>query len=103
MSNTLIALLVVFAFAAGLGVGLVTVLRPRAPSLEQKLAERQRREESTVYFGRDDSDPDHPGDIERQGAMIYTRDPARRYDGVTKDEHGNSYLSSGLDFGRFPR
>lgn len=102
MSNTLIALLVVFAFAAGLGVGLVTVLRPRAPSLEQKLAERQRREESTVYFGRDDSDPDHPGDIERQGAVIYTRDPANRYGGV-KDEYGNSYVSSGLDFGREPR
>jgi hypothetical protein len=93
MSNTLIALLVVFAFATGLGLGLIVVMRPRAPSLEQKLAERQRREESTVYFGRDDSDPDHPHDIERAAA--------HRYDGMTDGDA--PYIPSGLDFGREPR
>lgn len=99
MSNTVITLLVVFAFAAGLGLGLVTVLRPRAPSLEQKLAERQRREESTVYFGRDDKD--HPDDIERQGALTPQRAVEHRYDGMADGDA--PYIASGLDFADRPR
>lgn len=88
MSNTVIALLVVFAFAAGLGLGLVVVMRPR------KSAQRARQKtESTVYFGRDDNDPDHPHDIERQHA--------HRYDGMTDGDV--PYIPSGLDFGREPR
>jgi hypothetical protein len=105
MSNTVITLLVVFAFAAGLGLGLVTILRPRKP--EPRAGQKT---ESTVYFGRDVGetrytrdgldDEDHPHDIERAAA--------HRYDGmtdspVTKDEYGNSYLSGGLDFADRPR
>lgn len=109
MSNTVITLLVVFAFAAGLGVGLVTVLRPSsAERLRQKhekaTAERYREYAkrlsqetgSTVHFGRDDNDPDHPHDIERQHA--------HRYDGMTDgDVPYAPYIASGLDFGREPR
>jgi hypothetical protein len=96
MSNTVITLLVVFAFAAGLGMGLVTILRPRKPG-----PRAGQKTESTVYFGRDDNDdPNHPHDIERAAS--------HRYDGrtdspVTKDEYGNSYLSGGLDFADRPR
>jgi hypothetical protein len=102
MSNTVITLLVVFAFAAGLGLGLVTVLRPRAPSLEQKLAERQRRDHtrSEVYFGRDD-DNDHPDDIERQGSLFPQRAAAHRYDGMADGDA--PYVPSGLDFADRPR
>jgi hypothetical protein len=100
MSNLMITLLVVFAFAAGLGVGLVTILRPRAPSLEQKLAERQRRDHvrGEVYFGRDD---DHPDDIERQGALAPQRAVEHRYDGMTDGDV--PYIPSGLDFANQPR
>lgn len=97
MSNTVITLLVVFAFAAGLGLGLVTVLRPRKsePRAGQKT-------ESTVYFGRDDNDdPNHPHDIERQGALALQRAVAHRYDGMTDGDA--PYVSSGLDFADRPR
>ena len=86
-----------FVLGAGVGMGIVFLVwlifgRPRAPSLEQKLAERQRREESTVYFGRDAAEH-HPDDIERAYA--------HRYDGMTDGKAG--YVPSGLDFGRYPR
>jgi hypothetical protein len=109
MSNTVITLLVVLAFAAGLGLGLVTILRPRrstpvvmsAKDYKDTFMRKPPKTESTVYFGRDDNDdPNHPHDIERAAS--------HRYDGmtdspVTKDEYGNSYLSGGLDFADRPR
>jgi hypothetical protein len=89
MSNTVITLLVVFAFAAGLGLGLVTILRPRKP--EPRAGQKT---ESTVYFGRDDKDdPNHPHDIERAAA--------HRYDGMTDGDA--PYIPSGLDFADRPR
>ena len=91
MSSTVITLLIALAFGSGLGLGLLFALRPRAPSLEQKLAERQRREESTVYFGRDERD--HPHDIERAAS--------HRYDGMTDGDA--PYVPSGLDFANRPR
>lgn len=97
MSNTLIALLVVFAFAAGLGVGLVIMLNPRGkPS--KPITNRQLNEhiDSIIHFGRDDNDPDHPHDIERQHA--------HRYDGMKDgDVPYEPLISRGLDFGREPR
>jgi len=95
-----------FVLGAGVGMGIVFIvwltLGRRRPAGRDTV---YRVTESTVYFGRDSElDDDHPGDIERQGALIATRDPALRYEGMAvKDEYGNSYLSSGLDFGRFPR
>jgi hypothetical protein len=94
MSNTVITLLVVFAFAAGLGLGLVTILRPRKP--EPRAGQKT---ESTVYFGRDDKD--HPDDIERQGSLSPQRDPEHRYDGMADGDA--PYVSSGLDFADRPR
>lgn len=93
-----------FVLGAGVGAGIAFVIwlifgRRR----EARRDKRYHVSESTVYFGRDVNDNDHPDDIERQGSLFATRDPAHRYDGVTKDEHGNSYLSSGLDFGKYPR
>jgi hypothetical protein len=96
MSNTVIALLVVFAFAAGLGVGLVTVLRPRNDLRQVHDKRRREQKDSAVYFGRDDNDPDHPHDIERQHA--------HRYDGMADgDVPYEPLISRGLDFGREPR
>lgn len=95
-----------FVLGAGVGAGIAFIIwlifgRPRPA------AARKPVQDSTVYFGQDyysedgryyrdeRPDDDHPHDIERAAS--------HRYDGVTKDEYGNSYLSSGLDFGRFPR
>lgn len=97
MSNTVIALLVVFAFAAGLGLGLVTTLRPRRPKTRAG-----QKTESTVYFGRDDNDdPDHPRDIERQGTLAPQRAVEHRYDGMADGDA--PYIPSGLDFADRPR
>jgi hypothetical protein len=106
MNSTVIALLVVLAFASGIGVGLVMLLRPsperrrqirqeeataaRYRGYEQRL--REQKAESEVYFGRDD-DGDHPHDIERAAA--------HRYDGMTDGK--DSYVPSGLDFANRPR
>jgi hypothetical protein len=106
MSNLMIALLTVFAFAAGLGLGLVLVMRQKTPSYEQKLAARQDRGpvNSTVYFGRDDKDDDHPHDIERQGSRFAPRDAEHRYDGMTDGEAPHVPVGArGLDFGSTPR
>jgi hypothetical protein len=97
MSNTVITLLVVFAFAAGLGLGLVTILRPRQPKTMAG-----QKTESTVYFGRDDNDdPNHPHDIERQGSLFPPRAVEHRYDGMADGEA--PYVPSGLDFADRPR
>lgn len=107
MSNLMIALLTVFAFAAGLGLGLVLVMRQKTPSYEQKLAARQdrgSRVESTVHFGRDDKDDDHPHDIERQGSLFPPRDAEHRYDGMTDGDAPHVPVGArGLDFGSTPR
>lgn len=113
MSNLMIALLTVFAFAAGLGLGLVLVMRPRPSQpvstqhLNQHLSGLQRRREqegSTVYFGRDDKDDDHPHDIERQGSLFPPRDAEHRYDGMKDGEAPHVPVGArGLDFGSTPR
>jgi hypothetical protein len=113
MNSTVIALLVVLAFASGIGVGLVMLLRPspeRRRQIRQEEATaaryreyakrlREQKAESEVYFGRDDND--HPDDIERQGSLFPQRDPTHRYDGMADGDA--PYVPSGLDFANRPR
>lgn len=100
MSNLMIALLTVFAFAGGLGLGLVLVMRP--PSVKPRRGEEHVH--SGIYFGRDDKDDDHPHDIERQGSRFAQRDAEHRYDGMADGDTPHVPVGArGLDFGSAPR
>lgn len=65
MSSIVLVFLLVCAFAAGLGLGLVVALRPRAIRTTQYKAPP-----GEVYFGRSGTEEDHPDDIERQGSHL---------------------------------